>query len=78
MRCRASRYAVAAERGKLRRTSQLYAATAPETRAISVFQDGKFRPYLPQSSELPTVSSSVDWYRGWRDHLEFAEIEGHL
>ena len=25
--------------------------------------------------ELPRAASSVDWYRGWRDHLEFAEIE---
>ncbi len=24
--------------------------------------------------QLPTAASSADWYRGWRDHLEFAEI----
>ena len=46
----------------------------PETRALSVFQDGAFRPYGPQASVLPKAASSVDWYRGWRDHLEFAEI----
>ena len=46
----------------------------PESRTISVYQDGAFRPYQTQASELPRVSSSVDWYRGWRDHLEFAEI----
>ena len=33
-----------------------------------------FRPYRLQASVLPTAASSVDWYRGWRDHLEFAEI----
>jgi uncharacterized protein YbcC (UPF0753/DUF2309 family) len=47
----------------------------PHTRAISVFRDGAFRPYRPQAQELPRAASSVDWYRGWRDHLEFAEIE---
>ena len=46
----------------------------PATRALSVFQDRKFRPYTPQASMLPRAASSVDWYRGWRDHLEFAEI----
>jgi len=48
----------------------------PETRAIQVFEDGEFRPYRPRSSALPKAASSVEWYRGWRDHLEFAEIEG--
>ncbi|MHC5544521.1 hypothetical protein ACYOEI_40340, partial [Singulisphaera rosea] len=46
----------------------------PETRAIHVFRDGEFRPYRPRASVLPRASSSFDWYRGWRDHLEFAEI----
>ena len=47
----------------------------PESRAISVYEDGAFRRYQPQASELPKAASSVDWYRGWRDHLEFAAIE---
>jgi hypothetical protein len=47
----------------------------PESRVISVFWDGTFHPYRPQASILPKATSSVDWYRGWRDHLEFAEIE---
>lgn len=46
----------------------------PETRQVSVYQEGEFLPYQPASSELPQAPSSVDWYRGWRDHLEFAEI----
>jgi uncharacterized protein len=53
----------------------LLAVIDPETRALSVFEDGVFRPYKPQASVLPKAASSVDWYRGWRDHLEFAEIE---
>jgi uncharacterized protein YbcC (UPF0753/DUF2309 family) len=46
----------------------------PETRALTVYRDGAFEPYVPQASSLPRVASSVDWYRGWREHLEFAEI----
>ena len=30
----------------------------------------------PRPEVLPRAASSVDWYRGWRDHLEFAEIDG--
>jgi uncharacterized protein YbcC (UPF0753/DUF2309 family) len=48
----------------------------PETREVHVYEDGAFRPYWPQCSALPKAASSVEWYRGWRDHLEFAEIEG--
>ena len=53
----------------------LLALIDPESHAISVYQDGQFRPYAPQATVLPKAASSVDWYRGWRDHLEFAEIE---
>ncbi len=47
----------------------------PETREIKVFHEGEFHPYEPRSTAIPTARSSADWYRGWRDHLEFAEIE---
>jgi uncharacterized protein YbcC (UPF0753/DUF2309 family) len=47
----------------------------PTTRRISVFQNDAFAPYEPRTATLPRATSSVDWYRGWRDHLEFAEIE---
>ena len=47
----------------------------PRRGELSVFQDGEFQPYQPQATVLPKAASSVDWYRGWRDHLEFAEIE---
>jgi uncharacterized protein len=53
----------------------LLALIDPEFRVISVFEDGAFHRYRPQASVLPQTPSSVDWYRGWRDHLEFAEIE---
>ena len=45
----------------------LLAVIDPDTHALSVFEDGEFRPYGPQASVLPRAASSVDWYRGWRD-----------
>jgi len=47
----------------------------PGSREISLFQDGAFQPYHPRTSVLPKADSSVDWYCGLRDHLDFAEIE---
>ena len=52
----------------------LLALIHPETRALSVYRGGAFEPYEPQAAGLPRAASSVDWYRGWRDHLEFAAI----
>jgi uncharacterized protein YbcC (UPF0753/DUF2309 family) len=50
------------------------AVQAPDSNALHLFRDGAFRPYTPQAAHLPRAASSADWYRGWRDHLEFAEI----
>lgn len=47
----------------------------PHTGRLSVFQRGEFVPYTPQASDLPSARGSADWFRGWRDHLEFAEID---
>ncbi len=46
----------------------------PHSSAILVYQDGKYIPYVAGIDELPKASSSIEWYRGWRDHLGFAEI----
>lgn len=47
----------------------------PHSPAIQVYQGGKFVAYDPENLKLPRVSSSVDWYRGWRDHLGFAMLK---
>jgi uncharacterized protein YbcC (UPF0753/DUF2309 family) len=47
----------------------------PATREMSVYHNGRFQKYHPQTSPLPVAVSSADWYRGWRDHLEFAHIK---
>ncbi len=46
----------------------------PKTSVIHWFHNGQFLPYRPSTTELPTVESSLDWYRGWRDHLGFSSI----
>jgi hypothetical protein len=46
----------------------------PQTRELCTFRNGAFQPYEPTAASLPRAASSVDWYRGWRDHLEMAQI----
>lgn len=46
----------------------------PDSTRMQVLQHGRFKPYVPESTELPLVGSSVDWYRGWRDHLGYASV----
>jgi uncharacterized protein YbcC (UPF0753/DUF2309 family) len=54
----------------------LFATLDPDSPAVHAYRDGAFVPYQPQADGLPWAASSVDWYRGWRDHLEFAQIGG--
>jgi len=42
--------------------------------AIQVYQDGDFTPFHATIDELPRAASSTEWYRGRRDHLDFAVI----
>lgn len=53
------------------------AALEPDAPQLHLYQDGVFQPYMPETAELPVVASSVDWYRGWRDHLGYATVEAH-
>lgn len=46
----------------------------PLTRRISIYRDGGFHRYQAKTTSLPRAASSLAWYRGWRDHLEFARI----
>jgi uncharacterized protein YbcC (UPF0753/DUF2309 family) len=61
--------------GRLVRNAWLQLATLdPAGPAVHVYRDGRFEPYEPKARELPVVSSSRAWYRGWRDHLAFASV----
>ncbi|HUQ71512.1 MAG TPA: putative inorganic carbon transporter subunit DabA, partial [Planctomycetaceae bacterium] len=46
----------------------------PESSLIYEYVHGKFVEYKPESRELPTAATSIDWYRGWRENLGFATI----
>jgi uncharacterized protein YbcC (UPF0753/DUF2309 family) len=46
----------------------------PDTPAIHLLRRGEFESYVPESTTLPVVRSSLDWYRGWRDHLGCALV----
>jgi uncharacterized protein YbcC (UPF0753/DUF2309 family) len=48
----------------------------PHSGGIQIYHDDRFLAYRPESTMLPRASSSLDWYRGWREHLDFAFIEG--
>ncbi|MEQ8788064.1 MAG: DUF2309 domain-containing protein [Pirellulaceae bacterium] len=47
----------------------------PHSAALQLFQHGRFEEYSPETTDLPHVASSGQWYRGRRDHLGFASIE---
>jgi uncharacterized protein YbcC (UPF0753/DUF2309 family) len=46
----------------------------PDTSTILRYVDGRYEPHVPESNDLPKVASSIDWYRGKRDHLGFASV----
>jgi uncharacterized protein YbcC (UPF0753/DUF2309 family) len=50
----------------------------PDSDKIHLYRHGRFELYVPETRELKAVSSSVDWYRGWRDHLGFAVVRNCL
>ncbi len=47
----------------------------PDSAEMQILRGDHFEPYRPEAAGLPKAETSTDWYRGWRDHLEFAEIE---
>ena len=47
----------------------------PDSNTIHLLKDGKFERYRPETTELPQVASSVEWYRGWRENLGYAQIK---
>ncbi len=62
--------------GRLCRNGWVHLALLhPRTRRVSVYRDGRFHLHEPRTRSLPRAASSLAWYRGWRDHLDFARIE---
>lgn len=54
------------------------AVLSPDAPALQIYRDGAFTDYFPVTERLPRAVSSVDWYRGSRDHLSFAAISNSL
>lgn len=46
----------------------------PATSTLLRYVKGNYVPHVVESSELPEVESSIQWYRGQRGHLGFASI----
>ncbi len=42
--------------------------------AMQIYSDGEFMPFEPTLDKLPSATSSTEWYRGRREHLDFAVI----
>lgn len=51
-----------------------FATLSPTSTELQRLERGVFRPYSPSPSTPPTTHDSETWYRGRRDHLEFARI----
>ncbi len=47
----------------------------PKSSRVLYYRNGEFEEHVPEKDELPRASTSTDWYRGWRDHLDFAVID---
>ncbi len=45
-----------------------------ETSSIHRYVSGQFVAYQPETDELPTSETSIQWYWGEREHLGFASI----
>jgi uncharacterized protein YbcC (UPF0753/DUF2309 family) len=64
--------------GLVRRKWVYLALLDPRSSEVLVYHDGEFLRHEPRAEKLPWAVSSVAWYRGWRDHLDFARIgDGH-
>jgi uncharacterized protein YbcC (UPF0753/DUF2309 family) len=50
----------------------------PDSSRLHVFRNGQFELYRPEVASIPVVKASVDWYRGWRDHLGFASVVANV
>jgi hypothetical protein len=62
--------------GRLCRNGWVHLAVIhPQTQQISVYHQGRFQPYKSRDAALPRAASSVEWYGGFRGHLDFAQIE---
>jgi uncharacterized protein YbcC (UPF0753/DUF2309 family) len=46
----------------------------PDSQKVQVYNNGAFMLHEITLHELPKVTNSLEWYRGQRNHLGFAEV----
>jgi uncharacterized protein YbcC (UPF0753/DUF2309 family) len=46
----------------------------PQSNQLLLYHDRRFEEWHAQPGDLPQVASSIDWYRGHRGHLPFAQV----
>jgi uncharacterized protein YbcC (UPF0753/DUF2309 family) len=64
--------------GQLCRNGWVQVATlSPDSSRVHVLRGETFEIYRPEATGLPQAATSADWYRGWRDHLPYAQIGSH-
>ena len=54
------------------------ATLSPDSDQIHLLAGEHFVPYSGELADLPRVRHSVEWYRGWRGNLGFAQVAGGL
>ncbi len=54
------------------------ATLCPESEEIHVLRGERFERFEGALSDLPRVRQSVEWYRGWRGNLGFAQVTAGL
>ncbi len=52
----------------------LVVAFQPQANQMHFFDESGFVPYEPEADRIPSVATSMDWYRGERGHLRPATI----
>lgn len=54
------------------------ATLSPDSPDIHLLDGDHFEPFKGKISDLPRVKNSIEWYRGWRDNLGFAQVTAGL
>ena len=54
------------------------ATLSPDSDEIHLLEGEHFVRYTGELTDLPRVGHSVEWYRGWRGNLGFAQVTGGL
>ena len=54
------------------------ATLSPDSADIHLLDGDRFEPFKGKISDLPRVKNSIEWYRGWRDNLGFAQVTAGL